>query len=72
MEAETRLQSSVERRLDKKLGCSCYEHAYVLPSKDFYRQLDSKWWLYYIQDTPLFKRIMNKIHELTKSMSSNL
>lgn len=38
----------------------------------YYRQLDPKWWLYNIQDTPLYKRIMNKIHGLTKSMSSNL
>lgn len=37
MEAETRLQSSVGRRLDKILGSSCYDHAFVLPSKDLWK-----------------------------------
>ena len=37
MEAETRLQSYVGRRLDKILGSSCYNHAFVLPSKDLWK-----------------------------------
>lgn len=37
MEEETRKQASVKRRLDRELSCACYEEAYVLPSKDLWK-----------------------------------
>ncbi|MDO4497753.1 MAG: glycosyltransferase 61 family protein [Bacteroidales bacterium] len=37
MGEETLKQASVHRRIDKTLGCQCFENAYVLPSKDLWK-----------------------------------
>lgn len=38
MEAETRRQAAVARLADKSLGCQCFDRAFVLPSKDLWKE----------------------------------